>query len=73
MGAKLTMALLFWGVWEMVIVMEKNASESQVDHVFFVDFAGHGEEEKVRKCLTDMVKFTIFVKVLGSYPRGGEP
>ncbi len=40
------------------------------EYLFFVDFAGHGEEEKIKKCLTDMVKFTTFIKVLGSYPRG---
>lgn len=43
------------------------------EYLFFVDFAGHREEEKVKKCLADMQKVTTFLKVLGSYPRGDEP
>jgi chorismate mutase/prephenate dehydratase len=42
------------------------------EYLFFVDFAGHREEEKIKKCLTDMERITTFTKVLGSYPRGGE-
>jgi hypothetical protein len=42
MGAEFTMALLFGGAWEMVIVMKKNASESQVDHVIkWVESVGY--------------------------------
>ena len=43
------------------------------EYLFFVDFAGHIEEEKTKKCLSDMEKVTTFIKVLGSYPRGDEP
>jgi chorismate mutase/prephenate dehydratase len=42
------------------------------EYLFFVDFAGHTEEEKTKKCLSDMEKVTTFIKVLGSYPRGDE-
>ena len=42
MGAKLTMAFFWGGVREMVIVMEKDASESQVDHVIrWVESVGY--------------------------------
>jgi chorismate mutase/prephenate dehydratase len=42
------------------------------EYLFFIDFAGHGEEERARKCLEDMERVTAFIKVLGSYPRGDE-
>jgi chorismate mutase/prephenate dehydratase len=47
--------------------------ERMWEYLFFVDFAGHIEEEKTKKCLSDMEKVTTFIKVLGSYPRGDEP
>lgn len=40
------------------------------EYLFFVDFAGHRQEDKVRKGLQDIKKVTTFIKVLGSYPRG---
>ena len=43
------------------------------EYLFFIDFAGHLEEEKTEKCLEDMEKVTTLVKVMGSYPRGDEP
>jgi prephenate dehydratase len=38
----------------------------------FVDFGGHLEEPKVRNCLRKVEEKTVFLKVLGSYPRGDE-
>ena len=43
------------------------------EYLFFIDFAGHTEEEKTKNCLSDMGRVTTFIKVLGSYPRGDEP
>jgi chorismate mutase/prephenate dehydratase len=40
------------------------------EYLFFVDFSGHGEDEKVRRCLGDLEKIATFVKILGSYPFG---
>ncbi len=40
------------------------------EYLFFVDFSGHQEDEKVRNCLQDLDKVTTFIKVLGSYPSG---
>ena len=42
------------------------------EYLFFVDFSGHIEEERTKRCLTDMKKVTTVIKVLGSYPRGDE-
>jgi chorismate mutase/prephenate dehydratase len=42
-------------------------------YLFFVDLAGHQDEKKIKKCLTEMQKVTTLFKILGSYPRGEEP
>jgi chorismate mutase/prephenate dehydratase len=43
------------------------------EYLFFADFAGHREDEQVRKCLQDLEGRTTLLKILGSYPRGEEP
>ena len=40
------------------------------EYLFFVDFAGHGEDEEIKKCMDDLRRKTTFLKILGSYPRG---
>ena len=40
------------------------------EYLFFLDFSGHREDEKVRHCLRELEKITTFVKILGSYPYG---
>jgi len=42
------------------------------EYLFFVDFAGHTEEQKTKECLAELKNRTAFLKVLGSYPRGEE-
>jgi prephenate dehydratase len=42
------------------------------EYLFFVDFAGHADEKNVRDCLRRLEKKTMFLKVLGSYPKGDE-
>jgi chorismate mutase/prephenate dehydratase len=42
-------------------------------YLFFVDFAGHRDEKKTKKCLADVEKASILFKILGSYPKGEEP
>jgi prephenate dehydratase len=39
------------------------------DYLFFLDFEGHREEEKVKEALEGVRKKTAMLKVLGSYPR----
>lgn len=38
------------------------------EYVFFADFQGHIEEERVRKALEKLSEEALFIKVLGSYP-----
>lgn len=39
------------------------------DYLFFIDFEGHGEEEKVKTLFQRLQACTAEVKLLGSYPR----
>ncbi|MCD6472988.1 prephenate dehydratase [Candidatus Aerophobetes bacterium] len=39
------------------------------EYVFFVDFIGHKDDEKVKKALTELEEQCLFLKILGSYPR----
>lgn len=40
------------------------------EYVFFVDFEGHSADKSIQRILKDVSKSCIFLKVLGSYPRG---
>jgi prephenate dehydratase len=39
------------------------------EYVFYLDFDGHREDSHVRSALADMVSYTTFCKVLGSFPK----
>ncbi len=41
------------------------------EYLFFVDFDGHVEEEKVQKVLTNLGRQCLFLRVMGSYPKAG--
>ncbi len=42
------------------------------EYIFFIDLEGHIEDKKVSKALSEVEKHCLFLKVLGSYPRGDE-
>ena len=39
------------------------------DYFFFVDFAGHANDDLVKKALDEVRANAAFFKILGSYPR----
>jgi chorismate mutase/prephenate dehydratase len=43
------------------------------EYVFFCDFEGHVDDDRVRAAIDELRPRCDFVKVLGSYPRAGEP
>jgi chorismate mutase/prephenate dehydratase len=43
------------------------------NYLFFVDFVGHRDEKKAKRCLAAVERTTNLFKILGSYPRGEEP
>lgn len=42
------------------------------DYIFFVDFLGHVKDNNIKKALIELEHQCLFLKVLGSYPRGAE-
>jgi chorismate mutase/prephenate dehydratase len=40
------------------------------EYVFFIDLLGHISEEPVKRCLGRLQEQSVFLKVLGSYPKG---
>jgi chorismate mutase / prephenate dehydratase len=42
------------------------------EYLFFVDFAGHVKDGKIRQCLEALERQVAFLKILGSYPQGEE-
>jgi chorismate mutase/prephenate dehydratase len=43
------------------------------EYLFFVDIEGHEEDGNIGSALKEMEKHCAFMKILGSYPVGGEP
>lgn len=46
--------------------------ENPWEYVFYADFEGNIEDENVKSALSEMEASSMFLKVLGSYPRGKE-
>lgn len=40
------------------------------EYIFFVDMEGHMQSKKVKKALDELSRECLFLKILGSYPRG---
>ncbi len=40
------------------------------EYVFFLDFIGHKDEEKVKRALAELEEKCFFLQILGSYPKG---
>ncbi|MEW5766040.1 MAG: prephenate dehydratase [bacterium] len=54
--------------------IESRPSRRQLwEYIFFLDFQGHVEEDKVKKALNKLKEECLFLKVLGSYPRESMP
>ncbi len=41
------------------------------EYLFYVDFDGHVDEEKVQKVLATLGRHCLFLRVMGSYPKAG--
>ena len=39
------------------------------EYLFYIDFSGSQEDEKVRKALSNLEEYATFLRVLGSYPK----
>ncbi len=61
----------FAEAWINLTKIESRPSKGRPwEYVFFVDFEGHSSVEEVKQVLSRVEKSCIFLKVLGSYPKG---
>lgn len=54
---------------DVMRIESRPARERAWEYVFFIDFEGHSDDERIRTALTKMQPFCSFLRVLGSYPR----
>ena len=57
----------------MTRIESRPAKTKKWEYLFFVDMEGHVEDKKVDEALKEMEKHCVFLKILGSYPRGDMP
>ncbi len=53
----------------LTMIMSRPAKERSWEYNFYVDFEGHRSQQKVKECLELLKDKTVFLKVLGSYPK----
>jgi chorismate mutase/prephenate dehydratase len=53
----------------MTRLESRPARKGTWEYHFYIDIAGHAEDDKVALALGDLQKLAAFYKVLGSYPR----
>jgi chorismate mutase / prephenate dehydratase len=54
----------------MVKLESRLARGSLQDYIFFIDVEGHQNDQVIAKTLENLKDHTIFLKILGSYPKG---
>ncbi|MBC7327590.1 prephenate dehydratase [bacterium] len=52
----------------LTMLESRPSKRTSWEYVFFADFQGHIQEERVKKALEKLSDETLFIKVLGSYP-----
>ena len=55
---------------DLTRVETRPSSSGTWNYVFFIDFAGHQDDEVVRSTLDEVGQRASYLKILGSYPRG---
>lgn len=53
----------------LTMIFSRPTKKTPWEYNFFVDFEGHLSEERVKECLEGLKEQTLFIKVLGSYPK----
>ncbi|MCS7116770.1 MAG: prephenate dehydratase [Nitrososphaerota archaeon] len=53
----------------LTMILSRPTKKTPWEYNFFVDFEGHRTEKRVEECLKELKNQTLFVKVLGSYPK----
>ncbi len=57
----------------MTKIESRPSKKKAWDYFFFIDFEGHVQTPKVKKMLNELEGKVRLLKILGSYPRAGEP
>ena len=57
----------------MTRIESRPAKTKKWEYLFFVDLEGHAQDKNVGEALREMEKHCVFLKTLGSYPRGDMP
>jgi chorismate mutase/prephenate dehydratase len=57
----------------MTRIESRPAKTLKWEYLFFVDIEGHRRNKKIDHALHEMEKHCVFLKILGSYPRGYLP
>jgi chorismate mutase / prephenate dehydratase len=57
----------------MTRIESRPAKTKEWEYLFFVDIEGHKNDKKVAHALHEMERHCVFLKILGSYPRGYMP
>ena len=52
----------------MTKIESRPSKKKAWEYYFFVDVLGHCDDARVKKALAELAKYTMFVKILGSYP-----
>lgn len=52
-------------------IESRPARKKPWEYIFYCDFEGHQEEEPIKEALGELRARTVFLKILGSYPRAG--
>lgn len=55
----------------LTMIMSRPTKEKPWEYNFYVDFEGHRSDQKIRECIEHLKDRTVFLKVLGSYPKVG--
>jgi len=51
--------------------IESRPSRKKIwEYIFFLDIEGHIEDKKIKKAIEDLKEKSLFLKILGSYPKG---
>ena len=50
-------------------IESRPSKQKSWSYIFYVDVEGHIEDEKLKNALKEVEKLTIFLKILGSYPK----
>ena len=50
-------------------IESRPSKQKSWSYIFYVDVDGHTDDRKVRESLKEIEKFTVFLKILGSYPK----